>query len=114
MKQIITLFLALSSFFVNAQDLIQLDKNNGFKNFKFGTSHKTYSNITLDKDQASKNSNIKVYYLNPSNTYIANIKINTIKLAFYKDKLAMIQLIINDYPKYNFDNIQNSLNNSFG
>lgn len=104
----------MTSFFVNAQDLMQLDKNNGFKNFKFGTAHKNYSNIILDKDQISKNPYVKVYYLNPSNIYIANIKINTIRLAFYKDKLAMIQLIINDYPKYNFDNIQNSLNSSFG
>lgn len=65
----------------------KFEKNNGFKQFVFGTSPAEYKNLTLEIDEG----NLKLYSLNQAGK-IDGIEFEYIHLTFCKNKLSAISL----------------------
>lgn len=105
MKLLITVsLLSFLNFFNN-----NLDKCNGFENYKFGTSEKLYKNLTLEiEEEDIQLYNVNSNYLN----IIHEVQFEYIRITFTKNKLSAIALSTKDrtgsaffkYLKNNYGN----------
>ncbi|HEY0656754.1 MAG TPA: hypothetical protein VGD65_26670 [Chryseosolibacter sp.] len=102
MHRLITLFLLLASFFCNAQSKIaELEKRNGFKDLKLGMPIDSVKGFKLKKEFKEKDEfDAKLYSVeNPVYASIGEVKINTVELKTYKDKVYQIHVITDKDPR---------------
>jgi hypothetical protein len=90
------LLLTLSSA-LNAQDFAELDRRNGFKDIKLGTSVDSVQGALFKKDIKEKNEfPAKLYEVdNESLMSIGEVKVRRIELKAYKDLIYEIVVITN-------------------
>ena len=120
MKKIVILFILISNL-LSAQSTVNLDLKNGFRHFKFGSNPSQIKNIVIQNDQYSKNPNVKTYdYVGDGITNVSNVKVETVKLNFFKNKLYSIgvQFVDADNPKdfelYDYNKILSALEQTYG
>ena len=89
------LFIIINSIF--SQQLVDLDKKNGFKQFSLRSSPEQINNIEKIENQYSKNPLIKEYrYIGDDIKAIFNVDIKEIKLNFFKNKLFSLTIEFGD------------------
>ncbi|MCB6002947.1 hypothetical protein [Flavobacterium psychrophilum] len=120
MKKILLLFILISNL-LSAQSTANLDLKNGFRNFKLGSSPSQIKNIVKKQSQASKNPYVKVYdYFGDDITNIFNVKVESVELSFFKNKLFNISVNFGNiedsrnFEIYEFNNILSALEQTYG
>jgi hypothetical protein len=94
MKKIIFILLILTSLTnIYSQKNQALDTKNGFRQFRLGSAPSQIANIQQKESIYSKNPNVKEYnYIGKDIEYVANVKVYSITLEFYKNKLSNISI----------------------
>lgn len=91
MKYIFAIVFLITQYKAVSQSTDRLDNNNGFKKFKFGLSPSQFTSITEDKRAQVKQTNVKNYIYNGEDiTDLFGVRIESIQLSFYKNKLYQI------------------------
>lgn len=100
MKSFIFLILSLLSFNTSfGQTINELDKKNGFREMKLGSSINEYKNLIRAKDRNfihswSEKDGIKIYLKENENLMLGDIKLKEIIYSFHNDKLYSIKVEI--------------------
>ena len=121
MKYIYSIIFVFCSQLLICQSLSDLDMKNGFRDFKLGSTHSQIKNISREENQYSKNPNVKSYIYNGQDIKtVFNVEVETIKLAFFRDKLFSIIVYFDDVNSKNqfelieFNALKSSLENLYG
>ena len=114
-KQIKLVVLLLLPFFCYSQNLDNLDLKYGFNKFKLGTSFSSYKN-DLKFFFTAPSSGTKYYrYLKKDIKIFGYDNVNEIKLGFYKDKLYVIDIVMNSQNNNEmYSSIYGKLKDLFG
>jgi hypothetical protein len=118
---IIFFFLVIFQNLIFAQSTKDLDAKNGFRHLKFGSAPSQISNIVKQKNQFSKNPLVATYdYIGNDIEYVANVKVKSIDLTFFENKLTSIGVRFGDivtnkeFSYLDYNTIFIWLKNSFG
>lgn len=121
MKILITFILIFVLVKSYSQSVYDLDLKNGFRHIKLGSTPSQIKNIVKKKDQMAKFPNYIMYdYVGGDITYVAGIKVNSIDLSFFRNKLHSIGInfgsadISKDFELYEFNSIFNWLEIIYG
>lgn len=105
-KFLIVVAFITFSFNAVAQNLKNLETNNGFKNYKLGSKYTPVNGIKGKEEDGSE----KVV-INSTNAKIGDIPVNTIELYYLKDTLSKILVLVS--PE-NHARLIEACKNSFG
>ncbi len=118
------IFIIIIIFFSNsivAQSVNDLDIKNGFRHLKLGSTPSQIKNIVKQENQFSKNPHVVAYYYVGSDIdNIFNVKVDEIKLSFFKNKLFNISITFGnleeskDFEVYEFNDILSALERTYG
>lgn len=126
MKKILFLLSSLFTILGNAQSISELDKKNGFKDFKLGDDFSKWSSQVAYS--RTNEDGLKVYsYVGNCCNKVFDYKLNTIELGFLNSKLVLIYLETEKFQKpyseskefttwrnTDFESINNSFQGLFG
>jgi len=107
------LYLCILSFLHNiaiCQTLQKLDDSNGFKKFKFGMAPSQFENALKEKTSSVALKEVKKYeYTGTDISSLHGVKIESIELAFFKNKLYIIGVNFGSLSKEYTISEQNTL-----
>lgn len=84
-------FLLLFYNIALCQTVHKLDESNGFKKFKFGMASSQFENTLKEKTSSLPLKEVKKYeYTGTDISFLHGVKIESIELAFFKNKLYMV------------------------
>ena len=112
MKKIFFVLLLLSVItipFINAQTTEELDKKNGFQNFKFNTP---LSNYQKYKPVKTKDGHYSL--TNIQDVTIGDYGLESLELFFNNDKLVKVKVTLDDQDRTKNDKIFNALIKNYG
>ncbi len=97
MKHFLIFASIFSAYIVSAQDLAELDRRNGFKDLKLGSSIDSVKTAEFKKDVKEKNEfPVKLYEVeNPEYKNIGEVKVKKVEVKAYKDLVYEIIVITN-------------------
>lgn len=109
MKKILTIVLLLSSITLFSQSTEELDKRNGFQNFKFNTPLSAYSkyNPQLIKEGQYELKNI-------GDITIGDYELEKLELFFKNDKLVKVKVTLDDQDRTKNEQVFNALIKTYG
>ena len=110
--------LILFSNFTLAQSVNDLDLKNGFRHFKLGSSPNLIKNIVKKTNQFSPKI-VRYDYLGKDIDNISNVKVTSVTLDFYKNKLCSIGINFGSFEEksfeiYEFNDILSALEKTYG
>jgi len=120
MKYLISVTLLLFTIQVSlfCQNLDRLDKTNGFRKFKLGSSLLSFSNLKVEPDKIKLKGVTHYIYNGNDITDFYGVPIEYIRLSFYKNKLYQITVsfgtVFKEYRYEEFDLVQTNLEVNFG
>ncbi len=97
MKYFFFCVLIFGTYAMSAQDLAELDRRNGFKDLKLGTSIDSVKGASFKKETKEKNEfPVKLYLVdNPEYKNIGEVKVKRVEVKTYKDLVYEIVVIVN-------------------
>lgn len=112
------LFITISQLSIG-QSINDLDIKNGFRNFKLGTSPSQNKNLIKDEKQNPAFPNVVTYkYYGKDLETIFSIKVESVKLSFYKNRLFSISINFGDFGKsfelHEYNTILSTLKQVYG
>lgn len=118
-KGIYIVLFVLTNLCSFGQSVNDLDLKNGFRSFKLGTSPSENKNIIKVEKQNPAFPNVVVYkYLGKDLESVFGIKVESVKLSFYKNKLFSISINFGDFGKsfelYEYNTILSTLKQVYG
>lgn len=95
MRILLISFLVLASGILQAQDIAELDRRNGFKDLKLGTSIDSIKGAEFKKEVKEKNEfPAKLYEIeNPEYKHIGEVKVKAVEVKTYKGMVYEIVVI---------------------
>ncbi|HMI05088.1 MAG TPA: hypothetical protein VK541_21560 [Pedobacter sp.] len=119
MKYLYLIALILSGITINAQSVKDPDSTGGFSIFRFGTSVREINDIQRDTASILNGKNLAVYrYNGDSLKNVFNVQVSEIRLMFYRDQLARIDIRFGTksraYTQEEFNQVQQALETRYG